>query len=76
MVSVSGCVNGCAQSAVADIGLTGRLTGKHGEKQQVYQLLIGGGRGCNAKPGEPLADGLTTEEIINKIADLYGLEKN
>ena len=41
-VCVSGCPNGCAHSAVADVGLTGALTRDNGQTRQVWNLFFGG----------------------------------
>ena len=44
-VCISGCPNGCAQSAVADIGLIGRVVTRDGKRQEAYDILAGGGMG-------------------------------
>jgi len=44
-VRISGCPNDCAQAAVADIGLIGRVVGTGNEKTECFRLLAGGGAG-------------------------------
>jgi len=48
-LAVSGCPNGCAQSAVADIGLIGRIKTIDGQQTECFDLLLGGGRGQTDK---------------------------
>jgi sulfite reductase (ferredoxin) len=62
-VGISGCPNGCAQSAVADIGLVGRVVSREGQKREVYDLLTGGGMGRDARLAEPLAKELAPSDI-------------
>jgi sulfite reductase beta subunit-like hemoprotein len=62
-VGISGCPNGCAQSAVADIGLIGRLESRDGRKREVYDLLVGGGMGRDDRLGRPLAKGLEPDDV-------------
>lgn len=48
-VRISGCPNGCAHTAVAHIGLSGRIqTNDSGEKIEGFQVLKGGGMGKTA----------------------------
>lgn len=47
-ISISGCPNGCAHSAVASIGLVGMLRKIDGAAVPHYQVLAGGGNGTNA----------------------------
>ncbi len=47
-ICISGCPNNCAQSSVADIGLTGILRSNDGKPEENYRISFGGGRGRNA----------------------------
>lgn len=49
-ISISGCPNGCAHSAVASIGLVGMLRRIDGAAAPHYQVLAGGGSGTNDIP--------------------------
>jgi sulfite reductase beta subunit-like hemoprotein len=53
LIAISGCPNNCAHSAIANIGLVGRIKTIDGEKQEVYQILLGGDNGVTAKLAEP-----------------------
>jgi sulfite reductase beta subunit-like hemoprotein len=44
-VAVSGCPNGCAQSAAADIGLLGRIRTLDGNRQECFDVFLNGGGG-------------------------------
>jgi sulfite reductase beta subunit-like hemoprotein len=44
-VCISGCPNNCAQSAVADMGLVGRIKTMDGVRTEAFRLLAGGERG-------------------------------
>ncbi|UCG50070.1 MAG: nitrite/sulfite reductase [Phycisphaerales bacterium] len=46
-ISISGCPNNCAHSAVADIGLVGTTLKDNGKTARGYRLLVGGGNGRN-----------------------------
>jgi len=64
LIAISGCSNNCAHSAIANIGLLGRLKTIDGQKQEVYQILLGGDNGVTDKLAEPF-------EIVpaNELAD-------
>lgn len=47
-ISISGCPNNCAHSAVADMGLTGLLRRQKGKTAECYRLFTDGGNGRNA----------------------------
>ena len=53
LIAISGCPNNCAHSAIANIGLVGRMKTIDGQKQEVYQVLLGGNNGVTAKLAEP-----------------------
>jgi len=52
-ICVSGCPNGCAQHAVADVGLLGRLVAVDGRKEDAFDILVGGGMGRSADLARP-----------------------
>jgi len=76
-VCISGCPNGCAHNAVADIGLTGGTASQDGEKTDVFTLLAGGGLGRTDRLADVVATKLTPDEVINEIGrlDLAALQK-
>jgi len=51
-ISISGCPNNCAHSAVADIGLVGLLRKQKGRQIECYRLFKGGGNGKSDKLAE------------------------
>ena len=57
-VAISGCPNGCAHSAVADIGLVGRIVTHEGAKREAFDLRVGGGMGRNDRLATLVAKGL------------------
>lgn len=69
-VCVSGCPNGCAHNAVADIGLTGGTATRDGQKTDVFTLLVGGGLGRTGRLAEVVAAKLTLDEVIDQIGQL------
>ncbi len=69
-VCISGCPNGCAQSAVADIGLVGVLARRNGKTEEAFNLLAGGGMGRDATLARPVARKLPAELAIDQIAGL------
>ena len=66
-VCISGCPNGCAHSAVAEIGLTGRVTTLNGVKQETFDLLWGGGMGADNRLANQVAGKLSCDEVIAEI---------
>jgi ferredoxin-nitrite reductase len=71
-VCLSGCPNGCAHSAVADIGLVGTLARRDGERAEAYTLLAGGGMGRDARLAETVARRLSADEAVEAVADFLG----
>ncbi|MHC4294334.1 MAG: hypothetical protein ACYSTL_01980 [Planctomycetota bacterium] len=71
-VCISGCPNGCAHSAVANIGLTGAIKDHHGTRQQVWNLWMGGAMGRTDKLAEQVARKLTDDEVLTEIAKRSG----
>ena len=71
-VCISGCPNGCSQSAVADIGLIGGRARRNGRSCEVFTLMTGGGMGSDEKLAEPLAGKLNADEAIEAIRKHLG----
>ncbi len=69
-VCISGCPNGCAQNAVADIGLSGVLTTVDGQRREAFNLFAGGGMGRNAELARPVAQKLDPDAVLAHIASL------
>ena len=61
-ISISGCPNGCAHSAVASIGLVGMLRKIDGAAAPHYQVLAGGGNGTNGT--------LATRQDVQRAEDI------
>ena len=62
-VCVSGCPNGCAHSAVADVGLIGVRAGG----EQRYNVMTGGGMGRTADLAAPQGRKLALPEVLAEI---------
>ena len=73
IVCVSGCRNGCAHSAVADIGLVGQLVSANGQKAEAFDLLAQGGMGRSDKLALPIASGLSADEVMSRICGIRAL---
>jgi sulfite reductase beta subunit-like hemoprotein len=67
-VCVSGCPNGCAQSAVAGVGLVGGLATCDGQRTEVYNLLAGGQMGRTPKLAAILARRLDADQVLAAVA--------
>ncbi len=77
-VRVSGCPNDCAQAAVADIGLVGRVKTVAGARQECYRLLAGGGKGQTAGLAQELHPGVPVGEmpaLVTRLADEYATSR-
>ncbi|MEJ5260868.1 MAG: nitrite/sulfite reductase [Anaerohalosphaeraceae bacterium] len=61
-IAVSGCPNGCAQSAVADIGLIGRRKTLDGRQQECFDVYLNGGQGQSPQLGQR-AETVPAEQI-------------
>lgn len=70
-IAISGCPNGCAHSAIANIGLTGQMKTIDGERQEAYRIITGGD---NAKTPtlnevkETVKDSELEEKVKNYIS--------
>jgi sulfite reductase (ferredoxin) len=63
-VRISGCPNGCAHSAVADVGLIGVRVREGEVSCGAYHLLTGGGVGRNKRLATPIARGVSAEALL------------
>ncbi|MGC9455679.1 MAG: hypothetical protein ACP5HU_12580, partial [Phycisphaerae bacterium] len=69
-VCVSGCPNGCAHTAVADVGLTGRVASINGSKMEAFDLYAGGGMGRTPRLAQRIAQSLPAEEAPQAVGRL------
>ena len=69
MVCVSGCPNGCAHSAVAEVGLHGSRTTIDGKSVETFTLSRGGGKGRTAQLATQVAAKLTPDEVVKQLAN-------
>ncbi len=68
-ISISGCPNNCAHSAVANIGLVGMRRKRKGKPTECYRLFKGGDNGKNNKLAEK-SDIVCAEDISNAVEHL------
>jgi len=72
-INISGCPNNCAQSCVADIGLSGMLRKRNGESEACYKIFTNGGNGQNDKmataDGDAVFDAGIPETIKRIVED-------
>ena len=70
LIAISGCPNGCAHSAVADVGAVGGLTGSKTHRQEAWNLSAGGERGVGPGLAQPVAARLSLDEAAARIVEL------
>lgn len=68
-ISLSGCPNSCAHSAIADIGLSGMVKTIDGRRQEVYQVSLDGHNGITDKLAERSLV-VSAEELPQVLNDL------
>ncbi len=67
-VCLSGCPNGCAHPAVADIGLSGRMTkDSQGNPVEAFDIRSRGGMGHDDRLAEPVAQKIATDDVVDEI---------
>ncbi len=66
-VCISGCPNGCAHSRVADVGLTGRMVKRDGQKHEAFDVYTGGEMGRTPKLAELYSCGAAVEDLPKMI---------
>jgi dissimilatory sulfite reductase (desulfoviridin) alpha/beta subunit len=69
-IAISGCSNNCAHSAIANIGLVGRLKTIDGQKQEVCQILLNGDNGVSDKLAES-AGVIPAKDAAKYLLELY-----
>lgn len=69
-VCISGCPNGCAHTAVADIGLGGRRAKINGSSIEAFDLYAGGGMGRTPRLAPRVARAIAVEDVPRAIAKL------
>jgi sulfite reductase beta subunit-like hemoprotein len=73
-ISVTGCVNSCAQYQIADVGLVGVKGQENGEEVDFFQIHLGGHFGGNARFGRKLSKRVRAGEIhhyLERIVRAY-----
>jgi len=66
-VAISGCPNGCAHSAVADIGLFGGQVVHDDQRSDAFTVVIGGSAGQTPQIGTLVQRNATPEEAIDLV---------
>jgi sulfite reductase (ferredoxin) len=67
-IRISGCSNGCCHSAVAEIGLTGRVRkDANGNRIEGVQVLAGGGMGRTPELAFELESFVPADEVADRI---------
>ncbi len=73
-INMSGCPNSCTRYQIADIGLLGSLVRQDGsptgEKEEVYQVYLGGRLGAELRLGNHLNRRIPAAEVKYYLADL------
>lgn len=67
-IRISGCPNGCAHTGVAAVGLSGRLATIGGQRQEVFDVLAGGGVGRDARLAAVVAAGQPPADAVRLVA--------
>lgn len=76
-IRMSGCPNGCAQHAIADIGLQGTVTKGDTGIEERFDLLVGGGNTTGTQAfGRKLNTRLRPEELEGEIVSLLQRYRN
>jgi sulfite reductase (ferredoxin) len=73
-INMSGCPNSCTRYQIADIGLLGSLVRQDGsakgEKEEVYQIYLGGRLGAEMHLGYHLNRRIPSDQVKYYLADL------
>jgi sulfite reductase (ferredoxin) len=73
-INMSGCPNSCTRYQIADIGLLGSLVRQDGsptgEKEEVYQVYLGGRLGAELRLGHHLNRRIPSDQLKYYLADL------
>lgn len=65
-IGISGCPNGCSHPTVADIGFVGGVRKTKAGREDVFHVLVGGGRGTTPALAKRVAKRLSLEEAIEE----------
>jgi sulfite reductase beta subunit-like hemoprotein len=66
-VRISGCPNGCAHSAVAEVGLIGCLRRREGGARECYRVFIGGDEGRSPKLAHEVGKPVAAESVAQHV---------
>ncbi|MFW6066421.1 MAG: hypothetical protein ACOC9S_06330 [Planctomycetota bacterium] len=69
-VCISGCPNGCAHTAVADVGLSGRQVRTNGSRTEAFDLYAGGAMGRTPRLAQRIAEALPANDVPQAVAKL------
>jgi sulfite reductase beta subunit-like hemoprotein len=67
-IAISGCPNNCVHSAIADIGLVGRIKTIDGKRQEAYKVMLNGGNGIDDTLGETI-EIVSAEDLPARILE-------
>ena len=74
LIAISGCPNGCAHNAVAEIGLVGRIKEIGGKRVECFAVYTGGGRGETPQLAKEIRDAVAGDEVaqvVKRLADEF-----
>jgi sulfite reductase beta subunit-like hemoprotein len=72
LIAISGCPNGCAHSAVADIGLVGCIRSVDGKRVECFTIFAGGGHGKSPELAKEIRSAVPAGEVaqvVSRLAD-------
>lgn len=78
-IAISGCPNNCAHSAVADIGLVGRMKTVDGLSREHWRLFAGGGRGMSPQLAAEIHPAVPADDapaIVAALAEEFARDGN
>jgi sulfite reductase beta subunit-like hemoprotein len=70
-ISVTGCPNACGQHHICDVGLEGSLTTINGEKQETFQVFLGGGVGPHETFGRRIGARVPSGRLAESLSNLF-----
>jgi sulfite reductase (ferredoxin) len=69
-ICLSGCPNNCAHSAVADIGLVGRIATIEGNRQECFRVFAGGGNGVTSRLAKEVESAVPLDRVAQTVLAL------
>lgn len=69
-IHASGCPHNCCANLIAEIGLAGRLVRKGEDREQTYDIILGGGFGSDPGFGRVVEEKVPAAKIMLRIASL------